>query len=316
MDGKGDVGRSVLGNALDNHVDIDVAARDHGENSPGHPRFVPHIIDRYLGLVALEADAANDDVFHVRGFLFRGRPDVALEAGAHFEFDAEFLREFDRARLHYLGAGAGHFEQLVVGNLVELLGVGHDPRIAGEDSIDVGKDLAGVGIERAGQRDRGQVGAAPAEGRDCAVGILALKTGDDDDVVIGQQGMNLSRRDICDLRPGMRAVRQDARFRAGQGNGFPAEGVHGHGGQGARGQLAGGEQRIELALRRLRRSLARQLDQAVGHAGHGGDDGHDAATAPLRFDQALGHLSDALGSSNGSAAVLLDDQAHGKAGPG
>ena len=49
--------------------------------------------------------------------------------------------------------------------------VGDDPRVGGEDAVDVGVDLADVGVERRGQRDRGGVGAAAAERGD-VLGVL------------------------------------------------------------------------------------------------------------------------------------------------
>jgi hypothetical protein len=67
-------------------------------------------------------------------------------------------------------------------------GRGHDARVGGEDAVDVGVDLAHVGLERGGERHRGRVGAAPAQGGDL-LGVLAdaLEAGDDDDVTLGQR---------------------------------------------------------------------------------------------------------------------------------
>ena len=61
--------------------------------------------------------------------------------------------------------------------------LGDDPRVGGEDAVDVGVDLADVGVERGGERDGGGVGAAAAEGGD-VLGVLAdaLEPGDDGDV--------------------------------------------------------------------------------------------------------------------------------------
>ena len=58
----------------------------------------------------------------------------------------------------------------------------HDARVGGEDAVDVGVDLADVGVERRGQRDRGGVRAAAAERGD-VLGVLAdaLEAGDDRD---------------------------------------------------------------------------------------------------------------------------------------
>ena len=55
-----------------------------------------------------------------------------------------------------------HLEHLLVGDRVELAGVGNDARVGGEHAQDVGVDLA-RGTERRGERDRRRVGAATAE---------------------------------------------------------------------------------------------------------------------------------------------------------
>ena len=121
-----------------------------------------------LGLVLVERDAADDDVFHALGFFFHNRSWVVVQAGAHFEDDAEFLGELDRARLHDLGAEAGQFEHLVVGNLVQLLRVGHDARIGGVDAVHVRVNLAEIRLQRGGQGDGGEVRAAAAQRGDLA----------------------------------------------------------------------------------------------------------------------------------------------------
>ena len=56
--------------------------------------------------------------------------------------------------------------------------------------------------------------------------------------------------------------------------------VDGHGGEGDGGLLAGGEEHIHFPLGGLRRDFACQLDEVVGDAGHGGDDGHDLSCPP------------------------------------
>ncbi len=251
VDREGNVGRAVLGNALHDHVHADVAARDRGKNPAGDAGLVADVVDGHLGLVALQADAADDDVFHVRGFFLGDGARGVLEAGTHFEFHAEFLGELDRARLHHLRAGAGHLEQLVVGDFVDLLRVGDDARIAGKDAVDVGENLAGIGVQRAGQGDRGQIGAAAAERGRFAIGVLSLEPGDDDDVIFREQRVDLSRRDVGDLRAGMGAIGQDAGFGAGQRNRLPAERVDRHGGERDCRLFAGGEQHVHLALRRV-----------------------------------------------------------------
>ena len=68
----------------------------------------------------------------------------------------------DAAQVQDLRPARGQFEHLLVGDGVEPAGVGDDARVGGVDAVDVGVDLAHVGVQRGGQRDRGRVGAAAA----------------------------------------------------------------------------------------------------------------------------------------------------------
>ena len=162
----------------------------------GHARLVGHADQRHLGLVLVERDAAHDDLFHAASFFFHNGSRVVVEAGADFEHDAEFLGDFDRPELHHLRARSGELQHLVVGDLLKLPRVGHDARIGGVDAVDVGVDLAEVGLERGGQRDGRQVRTAAAERRDLAAGRLPLKAGDDDDVAGVEQTVRFLRRDV------------------------------------------------------------------------------------------------------------------------
>ena len=65
--------------------------------------------------------------------------------------------------------------------VVEPPRLGHDARVGRVDAVDVGVDLALVGLERGGKRDARRIGTAAAERGDVAVGIHALEAGDDDD---------------------------------------------------------------------------------------------------------------------------------------
>ena len=80
-----------------------------------------------------------------------------------------------------------------------LRAVGHDPRVGGEDAVDVGVDLADLGPERGGQRHRGGVGAAAAERGD-VLGVLAdaLEAGHDRD--------RARRRGAFSIRPGVTSM--------------------------------------------------------------------------------------------------------------
>ena len=71
-----------------------------------------------------------------------------------------------------------------------------------------------------------------------------------------------------------------------------------------------GEQHVELARRRDRRDLVREVEQLVGRVAHRAD-GDDHVVARLAgLDDALGDALDALRVGDGRSAVLLHDQAH------
>ena len=60
-EGKGDVGDAVEADVLHDHVDDDVRAGDGTEDGGADAGAVGDVVDGDLGLVALEADAADDD---------------------------------------------------------------------------------------------------------------------------------------------------------------------------------------------------------------------------------------------------------------
>ena len=235
-----------------------------------------------------------------------------VEAGPDLKLHFEFLRELHRARLHHLRAEAGQFQHLVVGNFADLLRVRHQPRVGGVDPVHVRVDLAAVGLQRRGQRDRGQVRAAPAERGDVPVVVLSLETRDDHDVARVEILEDFLRRNVGDLRLGVEAVGDDPRLRAGQRDGGDAERVQRHGGERDGLLLAGGDEHVELAGARLRRYFPRQLDQPVRHPRHGRDDHDQPVPGPVRFGDAGGDVADALGRADRGAAVFLDEERHGK----
>ena len=200
------VGRSVLGDALNNHVDHDVTAGDGGENPSGDARLIAHVVHRKLGLVTIQAHTADDHVFHVWRLLLRNCSLIGFKTRADLELHAEFFRKLDGARLHHLRASAGHLQQFIVSDLVQFFCIGHDSRVASENPVDVGKYLAGIGVERAGQRNRCQIRAATAECGRFAFGRLSLKPGHNDDVILSQKFLNLFRADVRDARFGVNPV--------------------------------------------------------------------------------------------------------------
>ena len=81
-----------------------------------------------------------------------------------------------------MAPAGGHLEHLLGGDAVELAGGRDQARVGGEHAVDVAVDLAHLGAQRGGQRDRGGVGGAAAERGD-VLGVLrdALEAGDDRD---------------------------------------------------------------------------------------------------------------------------------------
>ena len=221
-------------------------------------------------------------------------------------------RVLDAPQVQDLGAGRRHLEHLLGGDAVELAGGRDDPRVGGEDAVDVGVDLADLGAQRGGQRDRGGVGGAAAQRGD-VLGVLgdALEAGDDRDRAVadrvprsGPGVMSMILALPCAesvITPACEPVNDCALW--------PSCGDR-HREQRHRDPLAGGEQHVELARRRQRRHLLGEVAQLVGGVAHRRDDDDDVVAGLAGVDDALRDALDAGGISDGRAAVLLDDDAH------
>jgi len=97
----------------------------------------------------------------------------------------------------------------------------------------------------------------------------------------------------------------------GEADGPVAEHFDGHRHQRDGNLLAGGQQHVHLARRRLVGDLVGQLDQLVGSVAAGADD-HDHLVARLAgADRPPGSPLDPLRVRHAAAAELLHDQAHG-----
>src|SRR5262249_52812668 len=120
-----------------------------------HSRLVAYACDAEFCLMSVETDSTDQYVFHAGSLFFGNRPAPFGKAGSHFEFNAEFFGKLYRARLHYLCAATRHLEHLVIGNLADFLCIEDDAGIACEHTINVGKNLARVGVQRAREPNRG-----------------------------------------------------------------------------------------------------------------------------------------------------------------
>src|SRR4030095_1273298 len=97
--GEADVGRAAgaVAGGLHDHVHVDRGGANRLEGVRRHAGVVRGMGGGGLGLVLVEADAADDDAFHVGGFFFHNGSGVVVQAGADFKDDAEFFGELDRA---------------------------------------------------------------------------------------------------------------------------------------------------------------------------------------------------------------------------
>ena len=141
--------------------------------------------------------------------------------------------------MEHLGTGRRQLEHLLIGDDLQLAGLGHDARIGAEHAVDVGVDLADVGTECRRQCHGRGVRAAAAQCGD-VFGVLryALEAGDDRDRTRVESLANTTGRDVDDARCPVGGVGDQARLRAGVGARLLAEVVDGHGDQGHGDPLA------------------------------------------------------------------------------
>ena len=139
-----------------------------------------------------------------------------VEARAHEDAHLVHHAELDRAHLQHLGAERGELQHFLERDLVEPLRLRHHARVGGVDAVDVGVDVAAVGLDRGGDRHRRGVGAAAAERGDAA-GLLvdALEAGDHRDLLALLEALDqLGAVDVEDARRAMRVGGQDRQLPA------------------------------------------------------------------------------------------------------
>ena len=88
--------------------------------------------------------------------------------------------------------------------------------------------------------------------------------------------------------------------------------LDGHGHQGDGDLLAGGQQHVHLAGRRLLADLAGQRDQLVGGVAAGADDDDDLVAGLFGADGPPCRRHDPLGGRHTGAAEFLHDKGHGE----
>src|SRR5262249_34327429 len=91
-------------------------------------------------------------------------------------------------------------KQLIICDFIEFFRVFNNSWIARKNPIDVGENLAGVGVQSTGQRNRRQVRAAAAKRGGFSLRRLALKASHNNDVVLCEQFVNSLWTDVPDSR--------------------------------------------------------------------------------------------------------------------
>ena len=212
--------------------------------------------------------------------------------------------------MQYFRAEAGHFQHFFEGDAVEFARFGFDTRVGGIDAIDVGVNLAFVGVQGGGKGDGGGIGAATAEGGDVAVFVHALKSGDDDDFACIQIAADVVAVDAFDARFHEGAVGEDFYLAAGVRHRRYAAFFDGDGEQGDADLFAGGHQHVHFARAGTLVDVVRECDEAVGFAAHRRDGDDDVVPRFLCGDAFFGDVFDALHRAHRGAAVFLYDQCH------
>ena len=149
--------------------------------------------------------------------------------------------------MHDARAQARELEHLVVADRRQPPGVRQHAWIGRVDAIDVGVDLAEVGVEHGGERDGGRIGAAAAERGDVAVLVDALEAGGDHDRAVIEQFPHVVGRDRLDAGLRVGAIGADADLGTGQADRLVAERLDRHREEGHAHLLARREEHVHLA---------------------------------------------------------------------
>ena len=317
-----DVGATGGGrrHVLHDHVDVRAGLRDDLEDLCRLAGHVGDADDRDLGLTEVGRDPGDDGLFHVFSLWSVGDThpltehvgsDARAERRASVNEDSVPARILDGPDVQHLGAVGRQFQHLFGGDGGELARARHDAGVGGEDAVDIAVDLAHVGVEGRRERDGGGVGAAsPERGDVTRFAIEPLESGDDDDRALIERLAQANRGHIDDAGGAVMLGRDQAGLTAGERSRLETHRVDGHRHERHRDALAARQQHVELAGRRDRRDLGREIEQFIGGVTHRADGDDDVVPGAARVDDALRDALDALGIRDRRSAVLLDDQRH------
>ena len=318
--GKRDVGLAfVLGDVLDDHVDVDAGGRQWPEDVCDRARPIGYPGQRDLGFVLVVRDAGDQLAFHIVSFHFCVADDhrsgnavgrgcvVVDERGQHLNAHAFLHRQPDRPRLKHFGSDAGELEHFFVSDGLELARLGDDPWVGGIDPVDIGIDIAAIGLDGGGDGDGGSVRAATTQRGQAAIVGQALKAGDDRDLATGHRGDQRLGGNVVDPRFGVRADGFDGKLPAEPRARLAAQRLKGEREQARSHLFSAGDDHVVFGGIEQRIGLAREIDQPVGLAGHRADDHRNLVPGGLLALDDPRNAADALGPGHAGAAELHHD---------
>ena len=144
------------------------------------------------------------------------------------EWNAVAACEFNSPKVQDLRTMSGEFQGLFLRDRAEAMRLGNDARVCGEQSVNVGVDLAHIGAEGGGQGDGGRIGASATQGRDILSFGDALEACDDGDLAFADGAGDAFGHHTDDLGPTVVRVRFNARLGTGVGLSVDAKFINGH----------------------------------------------------------------------------------------
>ena len=117
--------------------------------------------------------------------------------------------------MQHLRTERSELQHLIIGDLIELAGVFHQPRVGGIHTVHIGIDLAEVGMQHRRQGDGARIRPAAPEGRHIIIPVKALKARHDHDVVLADLVFHPLLLNAAYPRAAMVRVGHKARLPAG-----------------------------------------------------------------------------------------------------
>ena len=191
------------GDVLDDHVDVHARVGERAEDAARDAGPVGHAEDRRLRLRGVVRDARDDRLLeHV--LLLHDPGAVGSSSNDERTWTATpWFRAYSTERsIRTLApeAASSSISSYVTASSLRASGTMRGSAV--KTPVDVGVDLADVGVERRGERDRGRVGAAAAERRDVELGRDALEAGDDRRSCPASSASRTRSRRISTIAPG------------------------------------------------------------------------------------------------------------------